>query len=74
MASCGFDAETELGFEDAAAFSVFVAAAVCFTAMLRAARGLSSSLSDMKLNCVCSRVADLLVTASQERCNDSLQA
>ena len=64
MASCGFVAETELGFEDVAAFPVFVAAADCFIAMLRAASGLSSSLSDIKLNCVCSGAADLLVTTA----------
>ena len=49
MASCGFDAKTELGFEDVAAFSIFGFVAGCFKAMLRAARGLSSSLSDMKV-------------------------
>lgn len=45
MAS-GFDAETTLGLEEAAAVLVFGAAG-CFTAMLRAAKGLSSSLSDI---------------------------
>ena len=47
MASGGFDAVTSLGFEDAAALLLFGAAAGGFTAMLRAAKGLSSSLSDI---------------------------
>lgn len=47
MAFCGFDADTGFGLEEVEAFSVLVGTAGCLATMLRAARGLSSSLSDI---------------------------